>query len=333
MSFTKHPSIWTAEALRLAIEAAGVALWAWDITSDSLELDRAACRMWGLPDSELVVKFEHLSERVHPADRNRVREAFHATRVIHGLYEIDFRIMIGDVVRWISARGQGHDAANPATVSFGVFLDVTERKQAEESNELLAGEMSHRVKNLLAIASGLASITSRSSATAEEMARQLTQRLTALGRAHDLVRPVRGQERGVALLGDLIAILLEPYDEEGAFEGRIRISIPRLSVGEQAATTLALVIHELATNSLKYGVLSTDSGLLDVSCDEVGDELTLRWAEQGGPAIVAPPSEVGFGSKLVERSVSLQLGGSIQSDWLPEGAIVTVQMRKTRLAD
>ncbi len=261
-----------------------------------------------------------------------MRDAFHATRAVSGLYEIDFRIMIGDVVRWISARGQGHDAADPETVSFGVFLDVTERKQAEESNELLAGEMSHRVKNLLAIASGLATITSRTSATAEEMARQLTQRLTALGRAHDLVRPVRGQLRSGALLGDLLAILLEPYDEEGAFEGRIRISVPRVGVGEQSATTLALVVHELATNSLKYGALSVDAGILDVSCDEDGDELMLRWTERGGPAIVAAPSQAGFGSRLVERSVSQQLGGSIQSEWLAEGAIVTLRMKKARLA-
>jgi two-component sensor histidine kinase len=240
--------------------------------------------------------------------------------------------MVGDVVRWISARGQGHEAAAAGDVSFGVFLDVTDRKQAEESHELLAGEMSHRVKNLLAIASGLTTITSRSAATSEDMARQLTQRLTSLGRAHDLIRPLPGDQGKAALLGDLFAILLDPYDEKGAFEGRIRIAVPRIGVGEQAATTLALVIHELATNSLKYGALSTDTGLLDISGEEEPEALTLKWVERGGPEIVEAPSQEGFGRKLVERSISQQLGGSIHADWLPEGAVVTLRVSKSRLS-
>jgi two-component sensor histidine kinase len=322
------PSIWTTEALRLAIEAAGVALWSWDVKTDMLDLDSSARRLWGVLDHSEDVAFEELSKRIHPADRDRVRDAFHATRAVTGAYEIDFRIMLGDVVRWISARGQGLDNGS----AFGVFLDVTDRKQAEESNELLAGEMSHRVKNLLAIAASLTTITSRSSGTIEDMARQLTQRLTALGRAHDYIRPIPGQQGKAALLGDLFAILLAPYDEKGAFEGRIRLAVPRMGVGEQSATTLALTVHELATNSLKYGALSVESGLLEISGEEGVDSLTIRWIERGGPEIVEPPTPSGFGSKLVERIVSQQLGGSIGYEWQPEGAIVTLQMSKARLA-
>ena len=134
--------------------------------------------------------------------------------------------MFGDEVRWISARGEGaglHDRDSGRSV-VGIFLDVTGRKQAEEGHELLAGEMSHRVKNLLAIASGLTEITSRSTTTTIEMARELTQRLTALGRAHDLVRPLPGYEGKAALLGDLLAVLLAPYDETEADGGRIRVA-------------------------------------------------------------------------------------------------------------
>jgi hypothetical protein len=164
-----------------------------------------------------------------------------ATRAIVGPYEIDFRIIVDEKVRWISARGQGDDVGIVGRIMFGIFLDVTGRKQAEEAHELLAGEMSHRVKNLLAIASGLTAITSRSAATTVDMARELTHRLTALGRAHDLVRPAPGQQEKAALLGDLLAILLAPYDDMGTFSGRVRVSVPRISVGEGAATTLALV--------------------------------------------------------------------------------------------
>jgi two-component sensor histidine kinase len=168
-----------------------------------------------------------------------------------GAYEIDFRIMLGDEVRWISARGQGNDADIRDRIMFGIFLDVTGRKQAEEGSELLAGEMSHRVKNLLAMASGLTNISSRSTTTSAEMALELTQRLSTLGRAHDLVRPLPGSQGSAALLGDLLTVLLAPYDDLGAFSGRIRVSVPRMGVGEAAATALALIVHELATNSLK----------------------------------------------------------------------------------
>lgn len=329
MTRNLRPRAWKAKQLRYAIDAAGVALWAWNVDDDRLTMDERAFELWGVPFNDLV-SFEELSSHIHPADRDRVRAAFAATRAIVGAYEIDFRILVGDEVRWISARGQGDDADIANRVMFGVFLDVTGRKQAEEGHELLAGEMSHRVKNLLAIASGLTEITSRSTTTAAEMARELTQRLTSLGRAHDLVRPLPGAEGSAALLGDLFTVLLAPYDDLGAFSGRIRVAVPRMGVGEGAATTLALIVHELATNSLKYGALSSDAGTLDVACSADGDDAVLIWTERGGPPVVKPETAGGFGSKLVSRSMSA-LGGSIAYDWSPGGVIVTLRMRKDQL--
>src|ERR1700737_1411466 len=149
--------------------------------------------------------------------------------------------------------------------------------------------MSHRVKNLLAIATGLTEITSRSAKTTADMAQELTHRLTALGRAHDLVRPLPGQGGKAALLGDLLTVWLAPYDDTASFSGRVRVSVPRMGVGEQAATTLALVLHELATNSLKYGALSSTTGTLDVSCAPPHDnEVMIIWTERGGPSVIAP---------------------------------------------
>ena len=186
------PPVWEAKNLRRAIDAAGVALWSWNVDTDRLTMDQRAYDLWGVPRSEDDVTFEDLSSHIHPADRDRVRAAFAATRGVLGAYEIDFRIMVGDEVRWISARGQGDDVGMVDRIMFGIFIDVTGRKQAEEGHELLAVTMSHRVKNLLAIASGLTAMTSRSAATTADMARDLTHRLTALGRAHDLVRPASG---------------------------------------------------------------------------------------------------------------------------------------------
>jgi len=210
--------VWDEEHLRLGVKAAGVALWAWNVETDRLTMDEIGYELWAIP-TNVEVTFEDLSAHIHPADRDRVRAAFNATRGIIGPYETDFRILIGEEVRWISARGRGDDEGIVGNVMFGIFLDVTGRKQAEEGNELLAGEMSHRVKNLITVASALTAMTSRSSETKEEMARDLTERLTALGRAHDLVRPVPGQTQNAALLGDLISVLLQPYDDLGAFSG------------------------------------------------------------------------------------------------------------------
>ena len=323
--------VWDADHLRLAIAAAGVALWSWNVDTNRFSMDERAFELWGVPLSE-DVSFDDLSGHVHPADRDRVKAAFAATRAIVGAYEIDFRIMISDEVRWISARGQGSDADIAGRIMHGIFLDVTGRKQAEEGHELLAGEMSHRVKNLLAIATGLTMITSRSAKTIEDMAKELTNRLTALGRAHDLVRPLPGQEGKAALLGDLLTVLLAPYDDEAAFSGRIRVSVPRMGVGEQAATTLALVVHELATNSLKYGALSSSTGTLDISCAPHDTEVVVVWTERGGPPVAAPAGEGGYGSKLLNRSMTVQLGGSITCDWSAEGVIISLQMIKNRLA-
>ncbi len=308
-----------------------MSLWSWNVDNDRITMDDRAYDLWGLPRSGHVT-FADLSAHIHPKDLDRVRSAFAATRAILGAYEIDFRILVGGDVRWISARGQGNDAGMLGRHLFGVFLDVTQRKQAEEAHELLAGEMSHRVKNLLAIAAALTTMTARSAESTADMTRDLTHRLVALGRAHELVRPGPSQGSKAALLGDLLAVLLAPYDDTGAFTQRVRVSVPRMAVGEAAATTLALVVHELATNSIKYGSLSVATGSLDVSSTAHGDKVTIIWTERGGPAVQTPSKPAGFGSRLVSQSMSRQLGGSISFDWSPSGAIATLSINKQRLA-
>src|SRR3954467_7373746 len=159
--------VWSEKHLRAATRAAGVALWSWNVDTDAITMDESAYDLWEISKAERKITFEILSKNIHPADLERVRSAFAATRAIVGGYEIDFRIRSGNDIRWISARGQGDDVDIADSIMFGIFLDVTQRKQAEEANELLAGEMSHRVKNLLQIATSLTRITSRSATTKE----------------------------------------------------------------------------------------------------------------------------------------------------------------------
>ncbi len=322
---------WSPDELRGALEAAGVALWSWQVDTEDLLMDSHGYTLWDVSKVSPLT-FERLSDKIHPADRDRVRAAFTATRAVVGPYEIDFRIIVGEDVRWISARGRGNDAGIKDRKMTGIFLDVTGRKNAEESHELLAGEMSHRVKNLLAIASGLTQITSRSSDSVEIMTKQLTGRLTALGRAHDLVRPLPNGQGSAALLGDIITVLLAPYDDDGAFAGRVRVAVPRLGVGETAATGLALVIHELATNALKYGALSLPEGTLDVSGNVVGDNVEIQWTERGGPEVKKPDGPGGYGSKLLHRTLVGHLGGELEHDWSQQGLIVKLKMEASRLS-
>jgi len=161
--------VWHEKHLRAATRAAGVALWSWNVDTDAITMDEPAYDLWEVSKDEQKMTFEILSKNIHPADLERVRSAFAATRAVVGAYEIDFRILTGSDIRWISARGQGDDADIADRIMFGIFLDVTQRKQADEANELLAGEMSHRVKNLLTIATALTQITSRSAATKEDI--------------------------------------------------------------------------------------------------------------------------------------------------------------------
>lgn len=324
---------WHEKHLRAATRAAGVALWSWNVDTDDIAMDELGYDLWDVPKEPRNLSFRVLSQNIHPADLERVSAAFSATRAVLGPYELDFRILVGGDIRWISARGQGADLEISDRVMFGIFLDVTQRKQAEESSDLLAGEMSHRVKNLLQLATGLTYMTPRSAGTKDDLVHALTQRLAALGRAHDLVRHDKSrQQSGSALLGDLISVLLAPYDEPDA-SVRIRVSVPKMGVGVASSTALAMIIHELATNSAKYGALSVASGTLDISCNANEDDVTVVWAERGGPEVVAPPAQEGFGSRLMHRSMSKQLGGNISFDWAKEGLVVTLHMSKNRLVD
>lgn len=323
------PQVWDTNRLRIATDAAGVALWSWHVDTDEIDMDERAHGLWGVAGAR--VTFTELSAHIHPEDQDRVRAAFAATREILGAYEVEFRIMHGPDVRWISARGRGDDEGIIDRIMFGVFLDVTERKLAEEARELLAGEMGHRVKNLFSIAIALTAISARSTTTTAEMSRDIAQRLTALSRAHDLVRPVLSQPKQAVRLGDLLGVLLAPYDDRVLGSERVQVAVPEWLVGEASATTIALVMHELATNSIKYGALSSATGTLDLSGVADDGELVLTWRERGGPPVDGPRASSGFGSKLMTRSVTDQLGGRIEFDWPAEGVVVTIAVNKARL--
>jgi two-component sensor histidine kinase len=316
--------VWDERRLRIASDAAGVALWSWNVDTDHITMDTRAFDVWGLPPRNSI-SFEELSACIHPADVDKVRAAFSATRDLHGPYEIDFRILHDADVRWVSARGRGDEEGIIHRIMYGVFLDVTFRKLAEEQREMVTREMHHRIKNLFGLSSALASIASRGTDSKEAMLDDLTRRLRGLAAAHDLILPGFHNQRRAVPLDELLTALLQAYALDTGPDRNVLITAPGIMVGETSITTLAMIIHELATNSAKYGALSTETGRLVLSCHEVGDGVELVWTETGAPTPAAEVREAGFGSLLTDRVIR-QVNGTIRRHWTADGLIVTLGM-------
>ena len=214
-------------------------------------------------------------------------------------------------------------------------MDISNQKEAQERQRLLAREANHRVKNLFAVFHGMISLSARSARTPQEMAQSLRGRLDALMRAKDLIRPgIMGTEAHSerTTMDEVVRTVLQPYDD-GAFPERIVIGGPDVPVGAKAVTSLALALHEIATNAAKYGALSEPNGAIRIIWETRGGNLHFEWEETGGPVIVAPPQAGGFGSVLTERSITGQLGGKIAYDWRRIGLKLRVTIPLDRLED
>jgi two-component sensor histidine kinase len=180
----------------------------------------------------------------------------------------------------------------------------------------------------------MVALTARSAASPKEMGIALRGRLEALARAHDLIQPVIGEvgsDRPGTTVADLVRAVLAPY-ETGEEPHPLTVEGPALTVGSNAATALTLVLHELATNAVKYGALCVPEGRVAIDWTEADGRVTIRWVESGGPAVREPPSAEGFGSQLARKSITGQLGGSLVQDWHPEGLRVTVRFPAERLS-
>lgn len=208
-----------------------------------------------------------------------------------------------------------------------IARDITERRLTQEKQRLLYGEMQHRVKNLFALTAGIVSLSARSGSTAQEVARTIHERLSALSRAHELTMP-DWQEEGLiphaTTLHALAKTIVEPYDSH-----KIEICGVNPEVGPGAVTHVALLLHELTTNAAKYGALSMPGGRLEMHTVQARDLVTLKWTELGGPAAAAP-STSGFGTRL-EKSVQTSLGATVQRDWRESGLVVIIEMPLEKL--
>jgi two-component sensor histidine kinase len=222
------------------------------------------------------------------------------------------------LVRWVAAKGRAiFDDGGRCVRVIGTAIDVTARKKSEEHQRLLIDELSHRAKNLLAIVQAVAHQTLRSNANPEDMRTAFEGRLGALGAAHSILTQRMWESAPIrSIVEDTLLAVCPDRD-------RVSISGPDLMLAPKTAVSLAMAIHELATNALKYGALSNDSGKVSVSWDEVEQRLKLEWREAGGPP-VRPPSRRGFGSRMIERGLAAELGGTASILFNPEGVVCAV---------
>lgn len=217
------------------------------------------------------------------------------------------------------------------------FVETSERRQAEEQQRLLLREMDHRIGNFFAIVGSMVTLSARSAATPRDMADTVSGRLGALAAAHKLVRPRQfGAERAapIATFGELVGIIVRPYADRATAAGQRRASIsgPDVPIGGDGVASLAMVLHELATNAGKYGAFAAAAGHVDIAWVVDDDMLRVSWREQGGPPIAGPPDLEGFGSLLARRSIGGQLGGDLAFDWQPEGLTVRFSAAMEKLA-
>jgi PAS domain S-box-containing protein len=218
-----------------------------------------------------------------------------------------------------------------------IARDIAERKEAAERQEMLIREMSHRVKNAFALVNGIVALSARSASTPQELAQTIGARLAALARAHDLARPgllqAEAEIREPMTLHALIRAVLAPYlDSDGSMKReRLIIKGCDVPIAEKAVSSLALVLHELATNSVKLGSLSLAKGGVRVDCSSKNGQVLVTWKEQRGPRLNGQPQHEGFGTLLANRIVTGQFGGEIFYDWRPAGLVVRLSAPMERI--
>jgi PAS domain S-box-containing protein len=312
------------ERLRLALQAGGLGIWELDLASNRRLLSPRSAEIFGLPANEPLDRAAWQSV-VHPDDRVRAVEALEEAVKGGPPYRAEYRLLApGGGVRWVSSQAVVHRGAcgEPLRV-VGFHQDITERKRWEEHQTLLINELNHRVKNTLATVQSIASQTLRTAGSMQQARHDLEERLFALSRVHNVLTRENWE---AAALGQVVDQAVEPYRRN---DDRFRIEGKDVRVPPRVALALALALQELTTNAIKYGALSSDAGRVRIAwtVDGAGDgrRMSLVWEESGGPS-VQPPTRIGFGKRLIERTLAAELGGEVRMAFHPAGLRCTIDV-------
>lgn len=311
------------ERYRLATEAYQGAVFDFDTETGQVESTPRLHELVGEGPAAFRTK-EDWHDRIHPEDRPAFERARQTVfREGAPQYEAEYRVLHRNgtwVWVWHRALAMRDDEGNVTRV-IGAILDITARRHAEDHLKLLVNELNHRVKNTLATVQSVAAQSLRGATSVDSAKTAFEARLMALSRAHNIL--TRENWEG-ANLRTIAAEVLEPY--RSGREDRFRIGGPEMRVSPANAVSIAMGLHELTTNAVKYGALTTEKGRVDVSWSVDHKDgrryARLVWSESGGPR-VAPPTRKGFGTRLIERGLATDLGGA-RLDYRPEGLVCTL---------
>lgn len=272
-----------------------------------------------------------LMDRVHPDDRPTLTSEFEA--FVDGRsrsYSVDLRIR-HRAGHWIWVNGAVHgvdfDGGGRIRRYIGFMQDITHRKQEEERRDLVIKELQHRSRNMIALVQSLAAFTLKHAKNSIEALSAFTERLQALASVQNLLPS--GLDENI----ELGKIAAEIAGQSG--DGRIRFTGPPVLLSPSISTTLAMALFELYTNAVKYGALSSSTGHVTFSWQVVNEakpRLEIEWREKGGPA-VQPPGRRGFGSRMIEKALSLELNGFAEIQFHPDGVICNIALPLSELAN
>jgi two-component system CheB/CheR fusion protein len=305
------------DALALATQASSLGWGSWDLGTGAAEWDARGREIIGLGDEDRTTP-DWLA-RVAPADRAAVEAAILDPGRAGGAFDLEYTVVHRDgSARLVHGTGTFLlDAGGRPLRGTGLVRDVTDRRRWEDAQRLLVGELNHRVKNMLAVVQSVAEQTRRGSADVAAFTEVFGQRIQALAVAHTLLTRRNWASGDLAELIEAAAASFVPTGD-----GRLRISGPSVPLRPDTTITFAMSLHELGTNSLKYGALSVAEGRVDVcwalepSAD--GARVRFEWRESGGPP-VARPSRNGFGTRLLEKGIARELDGTAELDYREEG--------------
>ncbi|WMT72238.1 HWE histidine kinase domain-containing protein [Bradyrhizobium sp. Ash2021] len=309
-----HARLLESEQRRsLAIAAGKMGSWDWDWVNGDWMWDEGQYQILGVDSKTFVVTPSKIQALLHPEDIGELRKALAHFAKGAKSYEAEFRVIRPNgEIRWcVGTAAATLDKAGRVVRVSGVTVDITERKHAEERQNLLAREVDHRAKNALALAQSIVRLTRGENVKA--YIRSVEGRINALARVHTVLSLSSWQG---AEMRRLIGEELAPY----AVGDQIVLSGSELQLQPATAQTLALALHELVTNSAKYGALSTLSGRLSLRWENEHGLLRLFWEETGGPPVQEPTTR-GFGTRTVIASIESQLGGEARFDWRREGLL------------
>lgn len=287
--------------------------WDWDWVNGDWMWDEGQFHIFGVDPQTFEVTPANVQALLHPDDIDELRKAMAQFAKGAKSYEAEFRIRRpdGGICWCVGTAAATVDKGGRVVRISGVTVDITERKQAEERQNLLAREVDHRAKNALALAQSIVRLTRGENVKAYIHA--VEGRINALARVHTILSLSSWQG---AEIGKLVDEELAPYSTGH----QIALCGSEIQLQPTTAQTLALALHELVTNSAKYGALSMLSGRLSIKWEVKKDTMLLAWEENGGPPVQKPTTR-GFGTRSVIASIESQLGGQAEFDWRPEGLI------------